>query len=299
MAPAAAVAHPPSTHPLALWSVAAFTVAALIAFASNSLLCRLALRTGSIDPAGFTLVRLVSGAVVLATLSRVSAGRGALHSGSWASAAALFAYAIAFSFAYISLDAGVGALLLFGSVQATMLVVAIRAGDRPTPAEWIGLGLAIVGLVTLTAPGLTAPPPLSAGLMIAAGVAWGVYTLRGKKTSNPLVTTSANFVRSVPMVAAAWLLVLFWREPSFTPTGVGLAVASGGLASGIGYAIWYRALPSLTSTRAAVVQLAVPVIAAAGGVMLLGERLTLRLIGAAALILGGIALAVLRRAKAK
>ena len=273
----------------------ALTAAALVAFASNSILCRLALSRGAIDPATFTTIRLVSGAAVLTALSlfRTPHVRGA-H-GTWGSGMALALYAIAFSYAYISLDASIGALLLFGSVQATMIGVAIAAGERTTWQEWSGLGVALAGLVYLVSPGLAAPPPLGAALMVVAGIAWGVYTLRGRGATAPVLATAGNFVRSAPLaIAVSAAAALGGASPHATPTGIGLALASGVLASGFGYVIWYAALRYLTAVRAATVQLLVPVLGAAGGILLLGESLSPRLITASVLILGGVAFAVTR-----
>jgi drug/metabolite transporter (DMT)-like permease len=268
---------------------ALLTAAALIAFAANSILCRLALRGGEIDAASFTAVRVCAGAVVLALLC---ARRDAARAGSWGSAAALFGYAAPFSFAYLRLGAGVGALVLFGAVQTTMLAWAIARGERPSPRVWLGLVIALAGLVALAAPGASAPDPLAATGMAVAGIAWAVYTLRGRATAgDPLRATAGNFLRAVPMALA--LVALGALEGlDATARGLVLAATSGALASGVGYAIWYAALRGLSATRAAVLQLLVPVIAAAGGVTLLGEAVTVRLAGAAATILGGVALAI-------
>ena len=268
---------------------AALTAAALLGFAANSILCRMALQPRLVDAATFTTIRLVSGAVVLVLLARTSV-RAEASGGSWASAAALFAYAAAFSFAYLRIGAGVGALLLFGAVQATMLIWALRSGERLRPLQWLGLAAAIGGVVALVLPGLTAPDPIGAGLMLAAGVAWGVYSLRGRGTARPLAATAANFVRTVPFTLA---LSLAAPGPiAVSPRGAALAAASGALASGVGYSLWYAALPGLTAARAAVLQLLVPVLAAAAAVALLGEPLTTRLVAAGAAILGGVALAI-------
>ncbi len=269
------------------------TALALVAFAGNSILCRMALGSRLIDPAGFTAVRLGSGAATLWLLIAVRSGGLPRIEGHWASAAALFTYAGAFSLAYVSLDAGTGALMLFGAVQLTMILAGLRAGERPRPAEWIGLALALAGLLVLVRPGLTAPEPRGAVLMAAAGIAWGIYSLRGRGSREPLRNTAGNFVLAAP--AAALLVPLAGGTAPWSAGGVGLAVASGALASGAGYAIWYAALPALTATRAALVQLLVPVLAAAGGVALLSEAIPLRLPVAAALVLGGVALAVTAR----
>lgn len=257
----------------------------MVAFAGNSLLCRAALATTPIDAASFTAIRLVSGAVclwLLATLLR----RGRSGSGSWQSALALFGYAAFFSFAYLSLTAATGALLLFGAVQATMIGHGLFRGERLAALQWLGLALALGGLVALLLPGLSAPPLAGAVMMLAAGAAWGWYSLRGHGGGDPIRVTAGNFLLSVPM--AAVLVWLMRADLNLDPAGVGFAVASGALASGVGYAIWYTVLPSLRSATAATVQLSVPAIAAAGGVLLLGEPLSLRLILASAAILGGI-----------
>jgi len=266
---------------------------ALIAFAGNSILCRMALGGGLMDPAGFTAVRLGSGAATLWHLIAARGGGLPRLQGHWASAAALFVYAGAFSLAYVSLDTGTGALILFGAVQLTMILAGLRAGERPRATEWLGLALALTGLVVLVRPGLTAPEPTGAALMAMAGVAWGVYSLRGRGSREPLRNTAGNFLMAAPV--AVLLGPLAGGIGGWTAGGIGLAVASGALASGVGYAIWYAALPALTATRAALVQLLVPVLAAAGGVALLSEAIPLRLPVAAALVLGGVALAVTAR----
>ena len=266
---------------------------ALIAFAGNSILCRMALGGGLMDPAGFTAVRLGAGAATLWLLIAARGGGLPRLEGHWASAAALFVYASAFSLAYVSLDAGTGALILFGAVQLTMILAGLRAGERPRATEWLGLALALTGLVVLVRPGLSAPEPTGAALMAAAGIAWGVYSLRGRGSREPLRNTAGNFLMAAPV--AVLLVPLAGGIGDWTAGGVGLAMASGALASGVGYAIWYAALPALTATRAALVQLLVPVLAAAGGVALLSEAIPLRLPVAAALVLGGVALAVTAR----
>ncbi len=210
--------------------------------------------------------------------------------GSWLSAAMLFVYALTFSFAYINLSTGTGALILFGMVQATMILAGVLGGERPHTIEWAGLALAVCGLVYLVFPGLTAPSPIGAALMALAGVAWGVYSLRGRGSTSPIAVTADNFARSVPMVLVVTLVMMGQRSAS--ASGLLLAVTSGALASGLGYAIWYAALPGLTATRAATVQLCVPVVAALGGVVFVGEMVTLRLVVAAMAVLGGVALAV-------
>jgi len=277
---------------------AALTCLALVAFAANSLLGRLALGAGEIDPASYTSVRLLSGAATLWVIVGLSGRRNrTAHPRAWISAAMLFLYAICFSVAYLSLDAGIGALILFGAVQITMIVVGISEGKHPSAREWLGLLMAFGGLIYLVSPGLSAPAPLGSLLMFAAGVAWGLYTLRGRGGGDPVVGTATNFALAVPfalLVSLAWLKGL-----NITARGAWLAVLSGGIASGLGYVIWYAALKGLTTTRAAIVQLSVPVLAAMGGVLVLGEALTLRLLLATATILGGVALAIFGRDAAR
>jgi drug/metabolite transporter (DMT)-like permease len=272
------------------------TVLALLAFAGNSLLCRLALRGGGIDAASFTAIRLAAGALVLALLAavhaRASGTRAKGGSGDWTSAIALFAYAGAFSFAYLGLSAATGALLLFGAVQLTMLGRAFTLGERLAGRQWLGLLAALCGLGVLLLPGLQSPPPLNAALMICAGVAWGLYSLRGRGSRDPLRTTAGNFLLSLPFAAA--LLAWGWQHVHADRSGVLAALASGALASGVGYAFWYAALPSLRASTAGIVQLSVPVIAALGGIVLLGEPVGGRFAVAATLTLGGVALATLR-----
>jgi drug/metabolite transporter (DMT)-like permease len=276
--------------------VAVFTLLAMGAFAANSLLCRLALKDTGIDPATFTSVRLVSGALMLWLIVRM---RGGQHTGSgnWMSALALFGYAAGFSFAYVSLTAGTGALLLFGSVQTTMIGYGLWTGESPHRRQIAGLALAVGGLVGLVLPGLSAPPLAGSALMLGAGVAWGVYSLRGRGSGDPIRTTAENFLRSAPF-ALALSAALFTRATG-DAAGFAYAVASGALASGVGYAIWYTALKALRATDAATVQLSVPVIAAIGGVILLGEQVTLRLLVASVAILGGIALVIFGKRPAK
>lgn len=265
------------------------TALALIAFAGNSLLCRAALAHAHIDAASFTTLRLLSGSVVLWSL--VALRRGARSgTGNWPSALALFAYAAGFSFSYVHLTTATGALILFGAVQTTMIGHGLWVGERLRAPQVLGLALACAGLVGLLLPGLLAPPLFGAALMLGAGVAWGVYSLRGKSAGDPLQVTAGNFIRAAPMAAVLGLAYL--GEASIDFAGVGYALASGALASGLGYAIWYTALPFLKSTTAATVQLGVPVIAAIGGMFFLQEPVTLRLLSASVAILGGIALVV-------
>lgn len=277
----------------------ALATLALVAFAANSLLCRAALAHTAIDAATFTTVRLLSGAIMLGLVAwrrapRAPDGpRARMHGGDWFSAAALFAYALGFSFAYAQLPAAAGALLLFGAVQATMIGWGLWQGERLRALQAGGLVLAGAGLVGLLLPGLSAPPLAGALLMVVAGIGWGIYSLRGRRAADPLRATAGNFLRTLPMALIA--SAVFAHAGAFDAAGIGYAIASGTLASGAGYAIWYTVLPSLKATSAATLQLCVPVIAAAGGVLLLGEPLTLRLVAASIAILGGIALVVARR----
>ncbi len=271
-----------------------YTVFALVAFAFNSILCRLALGAEAIDAASFTLIRLISGAVTLVAISLFFDRKESNEKrGNWFSAFFLFAYAVCFSFAYVNLTTGTGALVLFGSVQATMIFVALLKGERPKILEWLGLIFALGGLIYLVFPGLSSPPFFSSALMAIAGIAWGFYTLRGKGSTNPLADTTGNFVRAVPMVIL--LSLPFIYQIHLSPRGILLAVLSGAIASGIGYSVWYAALKFHTATRAAILQLSVPALAATGGVIFLAETVSLRLILATVLILGGISLAILGR----
>lgn len=259
----------------------------MVAFAGNSLLCRVALAAGEIDAASFTTIRLVSGAAILAAL--VSYRRKPRTvGGSWLSAFALFAYAAGFSFAYLDLSAATGALVLFGAVQATMIGVGIWSGERLNGLQILGVLAAAAGLVALLLPGVEAPPLSGALLMLGAGVAWGVYSLRGRGLGDPTHETAGNFIRAVPM--AVVLSVLFYSSVEIAPLGALYAVASGALASGLGYVIWYMALPHLRATTAATIQLSVPALAAVGGVIVLSEPVTLRLAVCSIAILGGVGL---------
>ena len=266
-----------------------FTFLAMLAFAANSVLCRLALQRTTIDPATFTGIRLAAGAATLGLMLLV---RGAAFGGNWLSALALFAYAAGFSLAYVSLPTATGALLLFGAVQVTMIGRGLWTGERMDAWQVSGLLLAACGLVVLL-PGLSAPPWRGAALMLGAGIAWGVYSLRGQRAGDAAASTAGNFLRSVPM--ALLLMFAMSRHGELDAMGAAYAIASGALASGLGYAFWYAALPSLEATTAATVQLSVPVLAAIGGVVLLAEAPTLRLLLASLAVLGGVALAVLRR----
>ncbi len=269
------------------------TTLCMVAFASNSVLARVALKQTGIDAASFTAIRLISGAVVLLLVVRIG-NRASGHQGSWWSAAALFAYAAGFSFAYVSLPTATGALLLFGAVQATMIVYGLWVGERLVKLQLAGLALAFAGLLLLFLPGLSITPPLASSLlMMGAGVCWGIYSLRGKGVGDPVRTTAGNFAR-----AAAFTIILsvfLLDRLSLDVAGVGYAVVSGALTSGLGYVIWYMAMPALKATSAAIVQLSVPVIAAVGGVIFLGESITIRLVLASSAILGGIALVIMRK----
>ena len=272
------------------------TLLAMIAFAGNSLLCRLALRHTSIDPASFTSIRILSGALSLWLIIQLRSGTPAA-AGSWLSALALFVYAAAFSYAYVSLPAATGALLLFGAVQATMIGYGLWAGETLGMRQSAGLVCAFIGLVGLLFRGLSAPPLPAAALMLGAGVAWGVYSLRGKGTADPTCVTAGNFLRAAPMAVALSVVTLPWS--SLDNSGICYAIASGAFASGVGYAIWYTGLRGLRATSAASVQLSVPVIAAIGGTVFLGEPITLRVLLASTAILGGIALVIVGRPPAK
>lgn len=273
---------------------------AMLAFAANSIFARLALGAGHIDAAGYTGVRMLSGAATLALLllsqrrplTFVEAFRSRSR---WVTAAALFGYAIAFSYAYQFLGAGMGALILFATVQTSMLGWALVKGDRPGPFAMLGMTVALGAFVYLVSPGLVAPHPVGAVLMVVAGLSWAVYSLLGRGSSEPLVDTAYNFILTVPVALLLFAVSLIEGQPD--PAGLGWAIASGALASGIGYAIWYRALPLLSRSNAAIVQLTVPAIAAMGGILFIGEMLTWRLVIASALILGGVAVAITARRK--
>ena len=276
------------------------TLLALVAFAANSLLCRAALTRTAIDPAAFTLVRLAAGALALGILvaarGRASMPSPADRRADLGAALALFAYAAAFSYSYVDLPAGTGALLLFGAVQATMLLAGFRRGERLGPAGLAGFAVALAGLVGLVLPGVGAPAPLPALLMLVAGVAWGAYSLRGRGSVDPIGRTAVNFAWAMPLAVALSALALALGAFRIDPPGVGLAALSGAITSGAGYAVWYAALRHLEATPAAIVQLAVPVLAALGGVLLLAEPITGRLVLCSLVVLGGIALALTRAA---
>jgi len=274
------------------------TALAMLAFAANSLLCRLALQQGRIDPASFGAIRLASGALALLLVMRLQAARGGAPSklgADWTAAVMLFLYVAGFSFAYLLLPAGGGALILFGMVQLTMLAAGLMKGERFSTAGWLGLALAIAGLVLLLLPGVAAPSLAGAALMAVAGVAWGIYSLRGRGVPDPLAATGGNFIRATSLGIALWLA---WAARSHLDAGgVALALASGAITSGLGYVVWYAALPRLAALQAASVQLSVPLIAALGGVLLLGEAFTARLALAGVAILGGIGLVLGTRAQ--
>lgn len=265
------------------------TAVSMVAFAGNSLLCRLALKTDSIDPASFATIRLVSGALTLAAIVQLRDG-GVRMAGDWPSALALFIYAAGFSYAYVHLTAGVGALLLFGAVQVTMFGFALARGERLRLLQTLGILTAAGGLVALLMPGSGASDLSASLLMLAAGAAWGIYTLRGRHGGSSSQVTAGNFLRAAPL--ALILSAVLWKDARFDGTGIAYAIASGAVTSGLGYVLWYSALPDLRATEAATVQLTVPVIAALGAVALLGEMLTLRLALTSVVVLGGVALAI-------
>lgn len=273
------------------------TSLAMLAFAGNSLLCRMAFKETQIDPASFTSIRLIAGAITLwVILSFMSRGSKSQLAGQWRSAFALFVYAAGFSFAYIQLSAATGALLLFGAVQATMIGMALFRGEKFNATQILGFSLAVFGLIGLLLPGLSAPPLVASLTMLLAGIAWGLYSLLGKGALNPLAETAGNFVRALPFTLILSLLML--KQSALDQTGLLLAITSGALASGVGYAIWYAALPALRASTAATVQLSVPVITALAGVVLLAEPLSVRLFIASIAILGGIALVILSKSRA-
>jgi drug/metabolite transporter (DMT)-like permease len=281
---------PPAQRPA--FAVAGLTAVAMLAFAANSLLCRLALRQDHIDPASFGAVRLAAGALVLACVMR-SRREASSTPGDWRAAIYLFAYVALFSFAYVPLAAGTGALILFGAVQLAMLGAGLLSGERFSLAGWLGMALALIGLAVLLLPGAAAPSLLGALLMAGAGAAWGGYSLRGRGAADPVAATAASFLRAAPLGIV--LALVFAARAHADARGVGLAVASGALTSGLGYVVWYAALRRLSALRAAVVQLSVPPIAAFGGVLLLGEAFSLRLGLASLAIIGGIALVLSSR----
>jgi drug/metabolite transporter (DMT)-like permease len=278
----------------------ALTSLAMLAFAANSLLCRLALQQQSIDAASFGSVRLVSGALVLSAIVRWRTGPAVKARSDWLAATMLWLYVAAFSFAYITLPAGSGALILFGAVQLTMFTVGLAAGERFALLAWSGFVLAVGGLLYLVSPGLAAPPLLGTLLMASAGIAWGVYSLRGRGAGEPVAATAGNFMRAAPLALVVSVLSFaFAGAPHANANGIALAIASGAMTSGLGYVLWYAALPRLSSLRAATVQLSVPPLAALGGVWWLSEALSMRLVLSSGAILGGIALVLASRARGK
>jgi drug/metabolite transporter (DMT)-like permease len=294
------------TQPASTPAIVAATCLALVAFAANSILCRLALGKDSIDAVSFTAVRLVSGALTLAIIAMLRKPKGPRIAGRFLSALTLFGYAIAFSLAYITLKTGAGALILFGCVQLTMIGYGIARGERPRLLEWLGIVAAFGGLAYLVIkPGVAAPHPVGAALMALAGISWGIYSLRGRGVQDPIAATAGNFLYAAPLAVMILPIGLAsdslsaWPSLHHTPPGVYLALASGAITSGLGYVIWYTALPGLTATRAATVQLCVPVLAAIGGQLLSGEPITLPLVVASVLVLGGVGLAVFSRARRK
>jgi drug/metabolite transporter (DMT)-like permease len=291
MAEAASGEARPSTG-----NVLALTAIAMFAFAANSLLCRLALGPKVIDPASFATIRVIAGAVTLGLIVLPKWRRSGRSTPDWRAAGMLFVYMAGFSFAYVTLSAGTGALILFGAVQLTMFAAALRSGEHFALLSWLGLAIAVLGLVYLVSPGITAPDLLGAGSMAVAGVAWGVYSLRGRGATDPLSSTANNFICAVPMVLV--VSALFLGELRVSPRGLALAVASGAVTSGLGYVVWYAALRGLSRARAATVQLSVPVIAAIGGVLLLAEPITPRLLLASAATLGGVWLVLRQRGHA-
>ncbi len=271
-----------------------YTTLALIAFAANSVICRLALKDGAIDPGMFTSIRLSSGAAVLIALVFFSKNRRHEKSkGSWTSAGMLFLYAAAFSYAYVSLETGIGALIAFGVVQITMIASSLISGYKMNGMEWLGILLALAGFLYLLLPGASAPSLSGFILMSLSGIGWGIYSLRGKKSKHPLVDTAYNFLRSLPFLI---LLIYFLaQESNYSTKGILLALLSGIVTSGIGYTIWYTALKGLNSIQASIVQLLVPVLAAIGGVIFIGELISLRLMASSLMILGGILLLIIKR----
>jgi drug/metabolite transporter (DMT)-like permease len=283
----------PMPMPMPMPTAAILTMIAMIAFAGNSILCRMALGGELIDAASFTSIRVISGALVLTAFALRRPAHSFRQDANWRAALVLFIYMVSFSFAYLSLTTATGALVLFGAAQLTMFAAALRSGETFSLWAWLGLLIAVTGLVYLLLPGVAAPSPLGAMLMTVAGVAWGLYSLNGKRAQHPTRATAWNFLLCVPLVVATSLL--FREQVQLSNTGIALAVASGVIASGLGYVIWYAALRRLAATSAATVQLSVPAIAAIGGVLLLSEPLTLRLVVASVATLGGVAVVLWQR----
>lgn len=268
------------------------TCLALIAFAANSVLCRMALGADSIDAASFTVIRLLSGSIVLLIIiSVIKRDKNTSKKGSWLASFMLFLYAVTFSYAYVSLDTATGALILFGSVQMTMILLSLFLGTRLHLAESLGVGLAFSGFVYLVLPGVTAPSTIGFVLMVIAGAAWGIYTLKGRESKSPLMDTSYNFLRTTPFVIV--LAIVTVGSSNYSAEGILLAVLSGAITSGVGYTIWYIALGGLSFVQAAVLQLSVPIIAALGGVIFVSEAITLRLTVSSVMVIGGILMVIL------
>lgn len=272
----------------------ALTLSAMLAFAGNSLLCRLALKQTAIDPTTFVVIRVVSGALMLWLVLALRQQSERLE-GSWAGALALLAYALAFSFAYTHIPAGTGALLLFGAIQISMILYGLTIGERLAPLQCVGMALAIAGLVALMLPGTDAPPVFYGFLMILSGVAWSIYSLLGRGARNPVAATAGNFIRAAPVALALLLAQFVMSHVRLDAAGAAYAVASGAVTSGLGYILWYAALKQLNVTRAATVQLSVPVLAALGGTLFLDEPLTVLLMAASALVLAGVSLVILNK----
>ncbi|GHE96971.1 DMT family transporter [Thalassotalea profundi] len=275
--------------------IACLTTIALCTFAANSVLCRLALESQLIDPASYTSIRLMSGAIALLILVYMGAGNLNTKKGSWSGGVTLFIYACTLSYGYISLDTATGALILFGAVQLTIMCVSIVKGEKIFVGEWLGIIIAFCGFVYLVYPLMSQPSFIGAILMAISGITWGLYTLIGKGSDRPLVDTCYNFVRTLPFVVVLFLFT--FEQIEVTNQGILLAIISGVVTSGIGYAIWYQVLPYLATTQAAVLQLTVPVIAAIGGVFIVAESLTIRLILSSILVLGGIGLVIFAKDK--
>lgn len=279
---------------LDIFKTVAFTCFSLIAFAGNSVLCRIALGENKLDAASFTIIRLLSGIVMLVLIAQVSSKkRRASVKRNWISSSALFLYAIAFSYAYISLDTGTGALILFGAVQITMIVASLVSGNKLHFSEWIGIFIAFSGFVYLVLPNLTTPSVTGFLLMTVSGIAWGVYTMRGKGSKQPIHDSASNFLYTFPFILV--LLIIEFNRTNLSGQGIILAIASGAIASGLGYTVWYSAVVRLSTMQASVVQLLVPVIAATGGVIFANEAIELRLVFSSIMILGGIILVLLRQ----
>lgn len=271
-----------------------YTFLALVAFAGNSLICRIALKESAIEPAMFTGIRLISGAMALILIVFITNKSHKKKSkGSWFSAVMLFLYAAAFSYAYVSLETGTGALILFGSVQITMIAYSLASGKKMSAMEWLGVILALFGFLYLMLPGAETPSLSGFILMTISGIGWGTYSILGKTTKNPLQDTAYNFLRTIPFLLL--LLYFIMQENHYNTKGILLALFSGVVTSGLGYIIWYAALKGLTTIQASIVQLFVPVLAAVGGFLFVNEVISLRLLVSALLILGGILLLIIKK----